>query len=84
MTSIDISTHGFPAPERLSAWQDFMSGMLAPMELRTDDPSTFTASARVWPVGAAAVARVTSGSMELIRTDRMIRQWDPEVYQVTL
>jgi AraC-like DNA-binding protein len=84
VTGIDVSTEGFPARERLSAWQDFMSGMLAPMELRSDDPATFTASARVWPVGAGAVARVASGSMELRRTARMIRQYDPEVYQVTL
>ncbi|NMO53960.1 helix-turn-helix domain-containing protein [Actinoplanes sp. TBRC 11911] len=84
MTSIDVSTDDFPAHERLTAWQDFMSDMLAPMELRSDDPSAFAASARVWPVGAAAVARVASASMELHRTARMIRQSDPEVYQLTL
>jgi AraC-like DNA-binding protein len=84
VTLINISTSDRPSKERFGYWQDVLSQMLAPVKLRSDDPAGFRASASMFSLGEVQVSRVISSSTELYRTPQLVRQSDPEAYQVTL
>jgi AraC-like DNA-binding protein len=58
--------------------------MLAPVELRSADPTAFNARASGLELGALALSQMVCSSLELHRTARLIRQGDPEAYQVTI
>ncbi len=82
--NLDLDTAGFPVTERLPVWREVMPQLLAPAELSSEHAADFRASASVSPRGAVHLSTVRTSSLELRRTPRMIRQSDPEAYQVAL
>jgi hypothetical protein len=82
--NLDLDTAGYPVTERFPVWREVMSQLLAPVELSSEHAADFRASASVSTLGAVHLSAVRTSSLELRRTPRMIRQSDPEAYQVAL
>jgi AraC-like DNA-binding protein len=73
-----------PAPERFPIWRDMMSQMLTPVEVRSERSADFHADLSLTDLGAIQVSRVTCASFEVRRGPKLIRQSDPELYQLSL
>jgi AraC-like DNA-binding protein len=61
-----------------------MWSMLAPVEVRSDRMPDFEATIRTWAFGPIQVSRVESAPFTVHRPPRLIRQADPELYQLSL
>ncbi|MBP2707211.1 helix-turn-helix domain-containing protein [Microbispora sp. RL4-1S] len=77
-------TNSLPKLERLESWADHMFRAVAPMEIACSDPANFHGQIDGMDLGVVHVSRVRASPCEGSRTSRMIRQSDPEVFQLSL
>ncbi|MFJ4921808.1 helix-turn-helix domain-containing protein [Streptomyces sp. NPDC088725] len=73
-----------PAADRFECWRELMSRAYAPMELRSDHAADFRVHQRLIGLGAVSVWPGEFLPLVFRRTPKLIRQSDPEVYQLTL
>ncbi len=73
-----------PATERFDAWRACMSRTHAPMLLDSECAASFRAHQRLIGLGAVSVWPATFEQLVFMRTPRLIRQSDPEVYHLSL
>ncbi|MFF7902559.1 helix-turn-helix domain-containing protein [Streptomyces sp. NPDC007920] len=70
--------------ERFGSWHDMTTRALIPSVVRSDHEADFRASARVLDLGAVDVSALAYPSLETRRTTKLIRQSDPDSYQLML
>ncbi|MFJ7996130.1 helix-turn-helix domain-containing protein [Streptomyces sp. NPDC096310] len=73
-----------PAEDRFERWRELMNRSYAPMELRSDHAADFRVHQRLIALGTATVWPGEFQPLVFRRTPKLIRQSDPEVYQLTL
>ncbi|MYV52409.1 helix-turn-helix domain-containing protein [Streptomyces sp. SID3212] len=73
-----------PAADRFECWRELMSRSYAPMELHSDHAADFQVHQRLIRLGAVSVWPGEFQPLVIRRTPKLIRQSDPEVYQLTL
>jgi AraC-like DNA-binding protein len=73
-----------PVDQRFDAWRELAGRVPAPLEVRSDHEDNFRATLRILDLGAVYVTSASLPSMRAHRTLRMIRQSDPEYYQIEL
>ncbi|MFE4057620.1 helix-turn-helix domain-containing protein [Streptomyces sp. NPDC059096] len=73
-----------PAAERFACYRELMSLAYAPIELRSDHAADFRVHQRLVRLGAVSVWPGEFQPLVFRRTPKLIRQSDPEVYQLTL
>jgi hypothetical protein len=78
----EFRTEVVPAAERWDLWQDVASRTHLPNLLRSDDEDDFRATMRLLPLGDGQISLLTFPHLEIVRTPRAIRRFDPEVYQI--
>ncbi|GAA2389116.1 helix-turn-helix domain-containing protein [Dactylosporangium salmoneum] len=80
----EFSTEGLPAGDRFTAWVELGSRSLTPIFVRSDVEDDFPASIRALALGDVQVCLLTYPSLRVHRPPRLIRQSDPEAYQINL
>ncbi|WP_258382422.1 helix-turn-helix domain-containing protein [Streptomyces sp. NTH33] len=80
----EFRTENLPVAERFGSWHDMTARALIPNAIRSDHEADFRASARVLDLGAVQVSALTYPSLETRRSARLIRQSDPDSYQLML
>ncbi|MFE9927140.1 helix-turn-helix domain-containing protein [Streptomyces sp. NPDC005774] len=80
----EFRTKDLPVAERFGSWHDMTASALIPNVIRSDHEADFRASARVLDLGAVQVSALTYPSLETRRSARLIRQSDPDSYQLML
>ncbi|MFE0252442.1 helix-turn-helix domain-containing protein [Streptomyces sp. NPDC059010] len=70
-------------PDRFDYWVELLGRAHAPMELRSDHADDFRASQRVLDLGAVTVWSGAFQSQVFRRTSKLIRQSDPEAYNLS-
>ncbi|MFJ2030706.1 helix-turn-helix domain-containing protein [Streptosporangium sp. NPDC087985] len=70
--------------ERFDSWLDCISRMVAPVKVTCNDPADFRGEIRLMNLGAVHISSQRVSSCEGHRTSRMIRQSDPELFQLVL
>ncbi|WP_431043666.1 helix-turn-helix domain-containing protein [Streptomyces sp. P1-3] len=73
-----------PAADRFDYWAELLARTHAPMGLRSDHAADFRASQGVLDLGAVTVWSGTFQPLVFLRTPKLIRQSDPEVYHLSL
>ncbi|WP_037913200.1 AraC-like ligand-binding domain-containing protein [Actinacidiphila yeochonensis] len=73
-----------PVGDRFDAWREVMDSTHAPMRLESPRAGDFHAHVRVIEVGAAVIWPATFEQLVFLRTPRLIRRSDPEVYHLSL
>ncbi|MFG1952873.1 helix-turn-helix domain-containing protein [Micromonospora sp. NPDC048830] len=80
-----MDTTLLPPPERWPFWVDVSARVSAPIAITSDHAADFQGRARLVALGGGvALTRFRYQSLAGRRTHRLIRQADPEVYQVAL
>ncbi|MET8145605.1 helix-turn-helix domain-containing protein [Sphaerisporangium sp. NPDC005288] len=80
-----IHTDDLPVEERFDFWRDHLfRQVVAPMRIACDDPAGFRGSIDSMDLGAVHVSAVEASPCGAYRTSRMIRQSDPEMFQVAV
>ncbi|WP_327233340.1 helix-turn-helix domain-containing protein [Streptomyces sp. NBC_01317] len=79
-----FSTETLPKADRWAAWYDMASREFMTSELSSQSRDDFHGNVRLVDLGAAQVSTVTYNPLRLTRTPKMIRQSDPELYQLSL
>lgn len=82
--NVVLHTHDLPVAERFGFWREVSRRVVAPMDLRRRETGDFQASARLVDLGTVLVSRATCPAYEAVRTPQLIRQCDPELYQLSL
>ena len=78
-----IHTEDLPVGERFESWHDHLfRQVVAPMMITCDDPTGFRGSIESMDLGAVHVSAVEASPCGAYRTSRMIRQSDPELFQL--
>ncbi|MBD0734780.1 helix-turn-helix domain-containing protein [Streptomyces sp. CBMA29] len=70
--------------DRFDAWRECMNRTHAPMRLESECAADFTAHQRLIGLGAVSVWPATFEQLVFLRTPKLIRQSDPEVYHLSL
>jgi AraC-like DNA-binding protein len=74
----------FPAEDRFDAWRERMCATHAPMRLESECAGNFHARQRLIDLGAVTVWPAHFEQLVFLRTPKLIRQSDPEVYHLSL
>ncbi|MFC5632735.1 helix-turn-helix domain-containing protein [Streptomyces bullii] len=82
MLVTEFRTEVVPPAERWDLWQDIAGRTHVPNLLRSERTEDFRATMRVLPLGDLQVADLSFPQMDTVRTPRIIRRFDPEVYQI--
>ncbi|MCG5212400.1 AraC family transcriptional regulator [Streptosporangium sp. KLBMP 9127] len=82
MLVTDFSTEVVAAPERFALWREITARSHMPNRLRSDDHEDFRAKMRVVDLGRLQASALAYPHLEIARTAKVIRQSDPEVYQI--
>jgi AraC-like DNA-binding protein len=77
-------TEDVPVADRFDAWREHLIKTHVPVELSSEYASDFRVTDRVLSLGSVAVRSVHAPSVTLRRTPKLVRQSDPEAYQVSL
>ncbi|MCX4767644.1 helix-turn-helix domain-containing protein [Streptomyces sp. NBC_01275] len=77
-------TMDLPTGDRFEAWTDRMGRTHAPMRLSSDHAADYHAFQRVIGLGEVTVWPATFDPLVFLRTPKLIRQSDPEVYHLSL
>ena len=80
--SITVRAQDAPASERIGYWEHASAGVLLPMRGRHRGAGDFRAEMVAGTIGAVRVAQASTQQGECLRTPGLIRQIDPDVYQV--
>lgn len=82
---ITFRSQDLPAGERLGWFRELVARDMAPHDIVTERASDFPASATLLPLGdRIGVSSVAFPSMQSIRTRRLIRRSDPELWMLAL
>lgn len=82
---LTLCSRELPAAERFSWFRELVARDMAPHDIVTEHVSDFPASATLLPLdGGIGVSSVTFPAMQSIRTRRLIRQSDPELWMLAL
>jgi AraC-like DNA-binding protein len=79
-----LDTTGLPSNERTSAWEETAALALVTQRFRFPDPERFGALIRAMELGAAQLSTIAYAPLVSYRSARLIRQSDPEFYQLAL
>ncbi|MEV4680111.1 helix-turn-helix domain-containing protein [Streptomyces kurssanovii] len=82
MLVAEFSTDVVEAPERFAVWEEATNRSHMRNRLRSNDRDDFRAELRVLNLGEVQVSAVAYPHLEIARTAKLIRQSDPEVYQI--
>lgn len=82
MLVTEFSTGVVEAPERFALWEEAAARSHMCNRLRSDDHDDFRARMRVLDLGEVQVSALAYPHLEIVRTAKLIRRSDPEVYQV--
>ncbi|MFS8201870.1 helix-turn-helix domain-containing protein [Streptomyces sp. CWNU-52B] len=82
MLVTEFSTDVVEAPERFALWEAATEQSHMRNRLRSDDQDDFRARMRGLDLGEVQVAALSYPHLEIARTGKLIRQSDPEVYQI--
>ncbi|MEU8383889.1 hypothetical protein AB0C32_32520, partial [Streptosporangium sp. NPDC048865] len=78
----EFTTEVVAAPERFELWQEVAAQSHMPNRQRSDDRDDFRAKMRIMGLGPLQVSALAYPHLEIARTAKVIRQADPEVYQI--
>ncbi|MEV8635149.1 helix-turn-helix domain-containing protein [Streptosporangium sp. NPDC051023] len=79
-----MSDSEVPAAERFDWWRDLTARQLLPTELSSDRTDDFHASVRMLQLGSVLLGAPECDGMRSVRTPRLIRRSDPELWMLTL
>ncbi|MFI8307457.1 helix-turn-helix domain-containing protein [Streptomyces sp. NPDC085927] len=82
MLVTEFSTDVVEAPERFALWEAATEQSHMRNRLRSDDQDDFRARMRGLDLGEVQVAALSYPHLEIARTEKLIRQSDPEAYQI--
>ncbi|MEV0123257.1 helix-turn-helix domain-containing protein [Streptomyces sp. NPDC050703] len=82
MLVTEFSTEVVAAPERFDLFTDITDRSHMRNRLRSDDQDDFRARMRVLDLGDVQVSTMSVPHLEITRTAKLIRQSDPEAYQI--
>ncbi|GCE00622.1 helix-turn-helix domain-containing protein [Embleya hyalina] len=82
MLVTEFSTNIVAAPERFALWEDATERSHMRNRLHSNDRNDFRAEMRGLDLAEVQVAALAYSHLEVVRTPRLIRQSDPEVYQI--
>jgi hypothetical protein len=80
----EFSNENLTGSDRFDSWFEIGPRSLMPVFARADSRSDPRVSLRVLTVGDVQVSRANYAPLQVSRTARLIRQSDPEAYQVNL
>lgn len=78
----EFATEGVAKPERLALFEDVAGRLHMPSRLHSEHQEDFRAKTRVLPLGDVQFFAHSVPQLRITRTHRLVRQEDPEVYQV--
>lgn len=78
-----VRTTDLPAEHRFASWRDMTNQAVVAMIIDTDHRNDFRATAEMHDFGLVQVSRLTYPPLIARRTDRLIRQTDPELLMVS-
>jgi AraC-like DNA-binding protein len=84
MQTTVIDTERLPSADRFPSWQEMMCRTMMPFVVRTDRERAFAAKTRAVDLAGVKLTLFTHPSLVVCRTPRSIRDWDPEVYQLSI
>ncbi|MEU8193680.1 helix-turn-helix domain-containing protein [Microbispora amethystogenes] len=84
MRVLEWHTGDLTAQDRFPFWHQTMSQSLVSTWPTTDSPADFRASARLFDLGAITVSAMSHHRLQVTRPAKLIRQSDPEVFQLHL
>jgi AraC-like DNA-binding protein len=84
LTESVFRSEDVPVADRFDAWRDRMSHTHAPMRLESECATDFHAHQRLIELGAVSMWPATFQQLVFLRTKRLIRESDPEVYHLSL
>lgn len=79
-----LRTEDLPVADRFEAWREYLLKTHVPVELSSEHASDFRVTDRVLSLGSVAVRSMDAPSVTVRRTPKLVRQSDPEAYQVSL
>lgn len=79
-----FSTSDLPVRDRFTWWRDITVSTLIPTVLASDHADDFHATAEVLDLGGGQVTTMTYLPVTCVRTPKLIRQSDPDYYQLSL
>lgn len=79
-----VDTRHLPAADRWPYWLEVTGRAAAPIAMSSEHSADFQASARLVDLGAMLLTRFRYQSLTGRRTPRLIRQGDPEIFQLAL
>lgn len=82
-----IDTEKVPSAERLERYQAVLAGQPMPLTLEPPLPDRFASQLNITAFGPLAVGRVVQGIdgvCEIVRSPKLIRQADPEIYRLMI
>jgi AraC-like DNA-binding protein len=84
MGEVEFRTDEFPRAERFAVWYEKAVEQLTPIEAHSEHAADFYAGVRCLDLGTVAMARLSLSPMQVERTPRLIRRYDPERYYLVL
>ncbi|MEU6970789.1 helix-turn-helix domain-containing protein [Kitasatospora aureofaciens] len=82
MNRVELRTLDVPKAERFDWWCDLVRNDLAPTDIASEHQYDFRASAARLELGPVAVAALAFPTLQSWRTPRLIRQSDPELWEL--
>ncbi|MET9606361.1 helix-turn-helix domain-containing protein [Streptomyces sp. NPDC006512] len=80
----ELSSAAVPARDRFDWFTELIARSLAPTSIRCEEPESFRAEATLLDLGAVQVSAFSYSALRSRRTPTLIRQNDPEQYQLAL
>ncbi|MER0447392.1 AraC family transcriptional regulator [Streptomyces sp. Edi4] len=84
LTQTVFHSEDLPDAGRFDAWCEIMGRLPAPMKMTSESTADFRAHLRCIPLGKATAYRTTFQQATFRRTSRLIRQSDPEAYNISV
>jgi AraC-like DNA-binding protein len=79
-----MATASLPQAERFDFWRELVAHETAPAQIYSDHLDNFDAWARITDLGSVRLTSFRYPSLEMRRTEQLIRRSDPEVYQLAV
>lgn len=79
-----IQTDHLPPGDRFEFWWEAVAKSTVPVHASSDQAANFSAEMRSLDLGPVRLSRVRCGPFEARRTERLIRESDPDLYQMSL
>ncbi|MGW2327405.1 AraC-like ligand-binding domain-containing protein [Streptomyces sp. NPDC001700] len=79
-----FDSDGLSVNERTEAWTEAVAASLAPCRITFPEPTAFGARLQTMELGAAQLVGISTAALHSYRAPSLIRQSDPECYQICL